>query len=296
MKNSKRMLAVIAATGLALGAMPGVANAQEGSALLDLDLGTDLIGGSIDLGLDLFVGSTGAESPLTASLEGIGGEGSSELPTDSLGEGSSELPTDSLGEGSSELPAGSLTNITGSLTELPAGSDDLGGSLEEFGTESLGEGSSDLDLGSVTEGSSDLDLGSVTEGSSDLDFGSVTEGSSDLDFGSVTEGSSELPGAGSLDSILEAIETGSSNVGSGDIIVEGSLGDSGSDSEDIMTLGSLAAVSIGIGLAVSGGVNLPALPEVNLGFVCQFPQEAIDFLKNNGSMERDECLPEDQQN
>lgn len=51
MKNSKRMIAVIAASGLALGSMPGVANAQD-SSLLDLNLGTGLLGGSVDLGVD----------------------------------------------------------------------------------------------------------------------------------------------------------------------------------------------------------------------------------------------------
>ena len=59
-------------------------------------------------------------------------------------------------------------------------------------------------------------------------------------------------------------------------------------------MGSLAAGSIGLGLAISGGVNLPPLPAINVGAVCNLPQEAIDFLKDNGSMERHECEPEQQ--
>ncbi|MBZ4231808.1 hypothetical protein LAN31_24600, partial [Mycobacterium tuberculosis] len=80
--------------------------------------------------------------------------------------------------------------------------------------------------------------------------------------------------------------------------VEGSLGESGSaegsadggsvDAGSLLAVGSLAAAGIGIGLAVSGGVNLPPLPEINVGLVCNLPPEAIEFLKDNGSMERDE--------
>ncbi|MDZ4233822.1 MAG: hypothetical protein U1C73_08670, partial [Dietzia sp.] len=106
MKNSKRMIAVIAASGLALGTMPGVANAQ--SELLDLNLGTGLLGGSVDLGLDLFVGSTGAESPLTGSLEGI--SGSLDAEDGSL--------SDLTGSASGSLDAedGSLSDLTGSAS------------------------------------------------------------------------------------------------------------------------------------------------------------------------------------
>ena len=54
MKNQKRMLAVIAASGLALGSLPGVANAQEtGSLGLGLDLAVNA--GSVDVGVDLGV-------------------------------------------------------------------------------------------------------------------------------------------------------------------------------------------------------------------------------------------------
>ncbi|MBB1044835.1 hypothetical protein, partial [Dietzia sp. DQ11-44] len=113
------------------------------------------------------------------------------------------------------------------------------------------------------------------------------------------------PDTGSLNTIItgsvDALQSGSDNIGSGDVnlgsIIEGSTGTgTGSDAADLATLGSLAAVGIGVGLAVSGGVNLPPLPEINVGLVCNLPPEAIDFLKDNGSMERDECEPEDQQN
>ncbi|MBC7307989.1 MAG: hypothetical protein H5T80_13920, partial [Dietzia sp.] len=49
MKNTKRMLAVIAASGLALGTMPGVANAQS----VEAGLGLGLAAGSVALGLGL---------------------------------------------------------------------------------------------------------------------------------------------------------------------------------------------------------------------------------------------------
>ncbi|MBS7549026.1 hypothetical protein, partial [Dietzia massiliensis] len=112
-------------------------------------------------------------------------------------------------------------------------------------------------------------------------------------------GGSLDPDTGSLNTLVtgsvDALEAGSSNLGSGDIVVAPGSG-TGSDSEDLMALGSLVAGGIAVGLAVQGGIALPPLPEINVGAVCQLPQEAIDFLKNNGSMERDECEPEDQQN
>lgn len=67
-----------------------------------------------------------------------------------------------------------------------------------------------------------------------------------------------------------------------------------SDAGAFLAVGSLAAGSIGLGLIVAGGVDLPPLPAVNVGAVCNLPQEAIDFLKDNGSMERHECEPEEQ--
>ncbi|HJC28308.1 MAG TPA: hypothetical protein H9759_02825 [Candidatus Dietzia intestinipullorum] len=66
------------------------------------------------------------------------------------------------------------------------------------------------------------------------------------------------------------------------------------EGNELLALGSLAAVGIGVGIAVSGGVNLPPLPDLNVGVVCNLPQEGIDFLKDNGSMEQDECEPEEQ--
>ncbi|MDJ0423006.1 hypothetical protein QNA14_10735, partial [Dietzia kunjamensis] len=130
------------------------------------------------------------------------------------------------------------------------------------------------------------------------DFGSITEGSTGEDapdLGSIT---------GSLSTIItgsvDALNAGSSNLGSGDVIVDGSLPESGSgagsDAGTLLALGSLAGAGIGLGLVVSGGVNLPPLPEINVGLVCNLPPEAIDFLKSNGSMEQDECEPEEEQN
>ncbi|MBB1049375.1 hypothetical protein, partial [Dietzia cercidiphylli] len=79
MKNSKRMMAVIAASGLALGTMPGVANAQ--SVELGLGLGAALGSGELALDLGAALGSTMPE-PLptpgtgSAALQGL----SSDLP------------------------------------------------------------------------------------------------------------------------------------------------------------------------------------------------------------------------
>ena len=244
MKNSKRMMAVIAASGLALGSMPGVANAQ-GSAELGLNLGAAL--GSAELGLEL-----GAA---------LGSTAPGDLPT---------IPGD-----------------------LPTGSDGLSsGSTDADGN---------LDLGSLTEGSTGdnaPDFGSITEGSTDadgnLDLGSL--GSITDPFDSLSAGSTDADGNLDLGSLTGG--TGS-DFGSGDINVPGS--GTGSDAGTILALGSLAGAGIGIGLIVSGGVNLPGstlppLPEINLGIVCNLPPEAIDFLKDNGSMEQDECEPEEEQN
>ena len=241
MKNSKRMIAVVAASGLAMGTLPGVANAQS----VEIGIGVGAVVGSVALGAAL--GSTG-DVDSSGGASSLPGLDSDSLGTDSLGEGSSDLGsvTDSLGEGSSDL---------GSVTD------------------SLGEGSSDL--GSVTD--------SLGEGSSDL--GSVTDS---LGAGSLGDILGELTGSASGSG-----EGGGSDFGSGDIIVDGS-GEGSLDAGTVLALGSLAAAGIGIGLAVSGGVNLPPLPEINVGLVCNLPQEGIDFLKNNGSMEQDECEPEEQ--
>ncbi|MBS7549340.1 hypothetical protein, partial [Dietzia massiliensis] len=69
MKNTKRMLAVIAASGLALGAMPGVANAQgTGSAELGVNLGAALGSGELALDLGLALGSEEADLPDPGTL------------------------------------------------------------------------------------------------------------------------------------------------------------------------------------------------------------------------------------
>ncbi|WP_194860551.1 hypothetical protein [Dietzia sp. SYD-A1] len=332
MKNSKRMIAVIAASGLALGTMPGVANAQEGSTLLDLGLGTELLGGSIDLGLDLFVGSAGEDGPLTGSLEGVSDSlGTDSLDPASLGTGSDSdsLGTDSLdpaslgtGSDSDSLDTGSLTELVGSLDmgsvsdsadlgsldaasvsdSLGTGSDSdsldpaslgTGSDSDSLGTDSLdpaslgtGSDSDSLDTGSLTDIFTGSDAGSDTDS---LDTGSLTEIFTGSDAGSDDMGS------------LAEIFTGSSELGSGEInlgsIIEGSEAGGGSvDPATLLALGSLAAAGIGIGLAVSGGVNLPPLPRVNVGLVCNLPPEAIEFLKDNGSMERQECEPVEEQN
>ncbi|MBB1047132.1 hypothetical protein, partial [Dietzia cercidiphylli] len=105
-------------------------------------------------------------------------------------------------------------------------------------------------------------------------------------FGSLTGLSSEFPGSSDLGSTFEGSE----------VIITGSANGGSSDPATLLAVGSLAAAGIGIGLAVSGGVNLPPLPQINVGLVCNLPPEAIEFLKDNGSMERDECEPVEEQN
>ena len=216
MKNAKRMMAVIAASGLALGSMPGIANAQGSEGLLDLNLDL-VVGQSVDLGVNLGLGSLGVDP--------------------------------------AELTAGEFPALTGSLDDLDgAGSDDLAAGSDDFGP-ALEEA---LEAGSAGGSGSDTMLAGT--GSDELTEGSTDE-AGDLDFGS--DGT--------------------------DIFL-------GSDAAGLATIGSLAAAGIGIGLAVSGGVNLPPLPEINVGLVCNLPQEGIDFLKYNGSMEQDECEPVEEQN
>ncbi|TCW23441.1 hypothetical protein [Dietzia cinnamea] len=248
---------------LALGSMPGVANAQS----VEIGIGVSAVVGSVALGAAL--GSTG-------DVDSSGGTGSDQLTgsLDNIG-GSSE-------GGSSEggsLEGGSLGDLTGSLE----GGSSEGGSLE---------GGSLGDLTGSLEGGSDEGAGSLA-----TILGSLT---GSLEGGS--EGGSLDDVTGSLEGIFESITAGSSNPGSSDNTIDlGSVtdivGSSGSNSLDagaILAVGSLAAGSIGLGLAISGGVNLPPLPAINVGAVCNLPQEAIDFLKDNGSMERHECEPEQQ--
>ena len=224
MNNKKRMIAVIAASGLALGSMTGVANAQ-GSAGLDLGLNLGANGSLGDLGVDLGV-ALGSTAPEPGADPGSLTEATGSLTSGSEGEGDEP--------GSLETALGSLTGPTSSLASLTGSASGENSSLSTL-------------TGSATEGSSNL-------GSGDIDLGSVIEGSSD--FGS-----------------------GSGFVG------------------PLLALGSLAAIGVGVGMASSGGSNipgLPPLPEINVGLVCNLPQEAIDFLKDNGSMKQEECEPEEQ--
>ena len=127
--------------------------------------------------------------------------------------------------------------------------------------------------------------GSKDAGSTELK-GSLDKLATGSGSGSKDAGSTELKGS------LDKLATGSSGNGSkaGDSVTN----IAGSEAGAILAVGSLAAGSIGLGLAISGGVNLPPLPAINVGAVCNLPQEAIDFLKDNGSMERHECEPEQQ--
>ncbi|NLD85639.1 MAG: hypothetical protein GX636_06970 [Actinomycetales bacterium] len=346
MKNMKRMVAVIAASGLALGTLPGVANAQ--SELLGLDL--DLLNGSIGLDVGAVLGSEGGASSelpqlptdsLSGGSEGLnteslsGGSEGGSLNTESLSGGSEGLNTESLsggsesGSGEGSLDAGSLTGIleslTGSASGSGEGSSDMG-SLEDLNTESLSGGSEGLNTESLSGGSEEggsLDTESLTGGSEEggsLDTESLSGGSEEggsLDTESLSGGSEEGGSldAGSLEGILDQL-TGSLDGGSSELptdslsggseglgsttIIEGSLGEGGSadggSSEELLVVGALAAGSIGLGLALSGGINLPGLPAIDVAAVCNLPQEAIDFLKDNGSMERHECLPPEEQN
>ncbi|MDV7999649.1 hypothetical protein R4P08_00165, partial [Rhodococcus sp. IEGM 1408] len=119
--------------------------------------------------------------------------------------------------------------------------------------------------------------------------GSVSD-SADPATGSASDSSD--PATGSLATLTGSAADGT---GSGDSVtnITGSANGS-TDPATLLTLGSLAAAGIGIGIVVSGGVNLPPLPQIDLGIVCTLPPEAIDFLKSNGSMEQDECEPEEQ--
>ena len=114
-------------------------------------------------------------------------------------------------------------------------------------------------------------------------------------------GSGQL--AGSLEDLFDGGSSngGSSNLGSSGNTIGGSVTDivgSSSGSEAAvgaaLAIGSLAAVGVGVHSVANAGVQLPPLPAINVGAVCNLPQEAIDFLKDNGSMERQECEPEEQ--
>ncbi|MGX1768456.1 hypothetical protein ACWIE7_09125 [Dietzia sp. NPDC055343] len=342
MKNSKRMIAVIAASGLALGSLPGVANAQ--SAELGLGVAANL--GSADLGVDLGLALGSIEpsdlpdlKPDTGSLGSLGDvTGSADdietLPapgTSSLGDltedsGSSE---GSNGEGSNGGETGgdagtdgtgSLGSLTDSLEPENGTEFDLLGSLEEMfagssdatDTENPNTGSGEGSNGSSDEGagddndSGDIDSGSLGSSAPEDDdntdendfFGSLTDTLGSLSSGSDGgEENEEDSLFGSLEDIFSGSSEGSNgeetpDPGANNQETPGSGGEI--DAGTLLALGSLAGAGIAIGIAVNGGVNLPPLPGVDVGAVCNLPQEGIDFLKNNGSMEQDECEPEQQ--
>ncbi|MBB1022662.1 hypothetical protein G6030_15440 [Dietzia sp. E1] len=292
MKNSKRMMAVIAASGLVLGGMPGIANAQTGSeGLLDLNLGVN-VGDSVELGVDLGLGSLGLDEADLVEFPDLAGSldaatdasGSSDLDT-----GSENLDDDVIGDlidaGSAEGGSGSASNDDGNTEDGNSGSANAGSGSASNDDEDAEEGDIPTgSLGSITDG-----LGSADDETEDEDeetpgsledlFGTGSASSSDTGSGSADEGNDEddeIPG-----------EDGDEDETSGDGSVE-------LNAETVLAVGSLAAAGIAAGIAVSGGVDLPALPAVDVGIVCELPQEGIDFLKGNGSMQPDECLPEEQ--
>ncbi|HIW66535.1 MAG TPA: hypothetical protein H9878_00100 [Candidatus Dietzia merdigallinarum] len=348
MKNQKRMLAVIAASGLALGSLPGVANAQS-EGLLDLNLGVN-VGDSVEVGVNLGLGSLGvgpgdypSDGPLAGSLDNLDGAGSSELSSgsDDFGpaleealeagsSGGSGSDFDDLSSGSDfddlssgsdsasdDLPSGSDS----ASDDLPSGSDSASDELEE----ELDGGLSSDSLGSDSEGSSGSDNGGdtadpsifdrISEWISDL-FDSGSDSASDEagsdsasdeleeelggglssdSLGSDSEGSSgesETPGSSGLGSSDNEIILGG---GSDDLVESSQALGTGSGVGAVAAVGSLALPAVAIGIAVSGNAGLPPLPEVNVGAVCNLPPEAIDFLKGNGSMEPEECLPPEEQ-
>ncbi|MDJ0423007.1 hypothetical protein QNA14_10740, partial [Dietzia kunjamensis] len=107
MKNSKRMMAVIAASGLVLGGMPGIANAQgTGSAELGLNLGGALGSGELALDLGLALGSDATELPDLEDLP----TGSDGLLSGSTGEDAPDFG--SITEGSTGEDAPDFGSIT----------------------------------------------------------------------------------------------------------------------------------------------------------------------------------------
>ncbi|HHX84873.1 MAG TPA: hypothetical protein GX694_06015 [Actinomycetales bacterium] len=119
------------------------------------------------------------------------------------------------------------------------------------------------------------------------------KGSFDKIFGSSTGGTNSLAG------ILGALgSTGPLVTSVTNIVSGGSLG-GGTGSEAAVgaavAIGSLAAVGVGVHSVANAGIQLPPLPRIDVPAVCALPQEAIDFLKDNGSMEQQECEPEDEE-
>ncbi|MFB9259143.1 hypothetical protein ACFFVD_04945, partial [Dietzia aerolata] len=156
-----------------------------------------------------------------------------------------------------EAPTGSL----GSLTDGSGSAND-----GDEGTEGEDEESSIIER--ITAWFEELFSGSADGGSGS---GSADEDATDEDG----EGNGEGEGEG------EGEDTGDTVINSAEL-----------DADVLLAVGSLAAAGIAVGIAANGGVNLPPLPGVDVGVVCELPQEGIDFLKGNGSMQPDECLPE----
>lgn len=293
-------MAVIAASGLALGSMPGIANAQTGSeGLLDVNLGLNL-GDSVELGVDLGLGSLGidqADLGEFPDLAGSLGAATGATGSDDLDTGSENLDDDVIGDLIDAGSAGGTGSDTDSDelgsdngTDTPSGSDSASDELES-GSDSASEGSN----GDASEGN--LSSGSLTPNSG---TGSDDDSTDDDSFDFL----------GSLEEAFGSDDTGSDNgdTGSGSND-EGTNEDEGEDDDDdeavivnsteldaevLLAVGSLAAAGIAAGIAVNGGINLPPLPAIDAGVVCTLPPEAIDFLKGNGSMQQDECEPEEQ--
>lgn len=281
MKNQKRMLAVIAASGLALGSLPGVANAQTGSLGLGLDLAVNL--GSADVGVDLGValGSVEPEALPTIPTPGEGTFGSLGDITGSAGDGDpAPAPTPGTSSLGSLIPDSEPTpgGSSGSGDEEPAPGSSSG-SDEPDSASAEAKGSLQDVLGSLGLPQNRDELQGSLEGLG----GSSGEGSN---------GESETPGSSGLGSSDNEIILGG---GSDDLVESSQALGTGSGVGAVAALGSLALPAVAIGIAVSGNAGLPPLPEVNVGAVCNLPPEAIDFLKGNGSMEPEECLPPEEQ-
>lgn len=334
MKNSKRMLAVIAASGLALGSLPGVANAQ--SAELGINLGAAVGSGEFALDLAIGLGSSAADLPsledlptgsdaLEGALEGALGSsnGGGNTGSDELGEtleealGSSNGGDNGGGNGGTTgggTGSDALKGALGSLTNAvdPDGDNDLNtdllGTLEGIFSGSAGDDDGDKPAGGDAGAGEGSPLDKLKEFFEGLFSGSAdAQGDDDPDtpgalatiLGALSSGSKDG------DSPLDKLIAGSSELGSSDNnvgnnnnldidAVLGSTGGAGLVAGALLGAGSLAAGGIAIGLASSGGVNLPALPAIDVAAVCNLPQEGIDFLKGAGSMEPHECLPQDE--
>ena len=251
----------------------------------------DLPSGSDSASDELTTGSDSASDELEEELDG--GLSSDSLGSDSEGSSGSDNGGDTADPSIFDRISEWISDLFDSGSDSAsdeAGSDSASDELEE----ELGGGLSSDSLGSDSEGSSGSDNGGDTADPSIFD--QIGEWISDLFDG----GSSDSEGGeGSSDS--EGGSTGSDSNDEGtDDETEGEGEDTGDtvinsaelDADVLLAVGSLAAAGIAVGIAANGGVNLPPLPGVDVGVVCELPQEGIDFLKGNGSMQPDECLPE----